>query len=299
MADLHEFPRIIGEADCRYGRMVYPKGDEFVGRALALYGEFSEGEAEIFKKAVRPGDMVVEAGANLGAHTVLLARLAASASGGGVLAFEPQPSMHRILCANLALNSVTNVKAENCGLGNRQETLHIPPLDYGSDYNFGGLPLDLVEEGEPVPVRRLDSYRLSKCDFIKIDVEGMEQRVLEGASNTIQEHRPLMYVENDRLDKSRGLIELLLSMDYALWWHLAPLYNPGNAVGNPRNVYPRSVSINMYCCPKERLGGWAGALAADLAEGAKGMVPVAGPDQVWRDVAWLEDGLPLNPGEPL
>jgi hypothetical protein len=123
----------------------------------------------------------------------------------------------------------------------------------------------------------------------------MEQRVLEGASNTIQEHRPLMYVENDRLSKSHGLIELLLSMDYALWWHLAPLYNPGNVAGNPLNVFPRSVSINMYCCPKEKLGGWAGA----LAEGAEGMFPVAGPDQVWRDVAWLEDGLPLNPGEPL
>jgi FkbM family methyltransferase len=226
---------------------------------------------------------------------VLLARLAASASGGGVLAFEPQPILHRILCANLALNSVTNVKAENCGLGNRQQTRHVPPLDYGANINFGGLPLDMFSEGEPVPVRRLDSYRLSKCDFIKIDVEGMEQQVLEGGSDTIQRLRPLMYVENDRKEKSHDLIELLLSMDYALWWHLAPLYNPGNLAGNAQNVFPEIVSVNMYCCPKEKLGGWEGG----LAEGAKGMVPVAGPDQDWRDVAKQVAGHPLNPGEPL
>jgi FkbM family methyltransferase len=283
VADLHNFPLIFGEANCRYGRLIYPKGDQYVGRSLALYGEFSESEAAIFKRAVKPGDTVVEAGANLGAHTVLLARLAGGAPGGGVLAFEPQPVLHQILCANLGLNSVTNVKAERCGLGNRQQTLHIPSLDYGADYNFGGLSLGLAEDGEPVPVRRLDSYRLSKCDFIKIDVEGMERQVLEGGSNTIQDLRPLMYVENDREAESRGLIELLLSMDYALWWHLAPLYNPGNVAGNAQNVFPGIVSINMYCCPKEKLSGWAGA----PVEGVEGMVSVAGPDQNWSEAAQM------------
>jgi FkbM family methyltransferase len=251
--------------------MVYPARDEYVGRSLALYGEFSEGEAEAFRRLVRAGDAVVEAGANIGAHTVLLARLAGR--DGAVLAFEPQRVLYQTLCANLALNNVANVMAERCGLGNRQQTLHVPALDYGSKHNFGGVSLDLVEAGEPVAVRRLDSYNLQRCDFIKVDVEGMEQQFLEGASNTVHALRPAMYVENDRREKSPDLIGLLLAMDYALWWHVTPLYSPGNFAGNAENVFGGTVSVNMLCLPRGRAGG---------APALPGMRPVGGPDDWWR-----------------
>ena len=278
LTDLYAFPPIYGATKCRYGQMVYPARDEYVGRSLALYGEFSEGEARVFSRLVRAGDVVVEAGANLGAHTVLLARLVGGAGSGAVLAFEPQPVLYQTLCANMALNNVVNVRAEKCGLGNRSQTLHIPVLDYGAKDNFGGLSLELVDEGEPVPVKRLDSYSLGKCAFIKIDVEGMEQQVLEGASNTIHSHRPVLYVENDRKEKSPGLIQLLLAMDYALWWHVTPLYNPNNFAGNKNNVFGGTVSINMLCVPKEKTGGEA----SEMRDMASGMVEVAGPDDWWR-----------------
>jgi len=284
LTDLYDFPEIIGEARCRYGRMVYPGRDWSVGRSLKFYGEFSEGEAAFFKKVVKPGDAVLEVGANLGAHTVLLARLAGR--DGAVLAFEPQPFLFQVLCANLALNSITNVRAEKCGLGNRSQTLHIPPLDYGQMYNFGGLSLELVKEGEPVPVKRLDSYGMGKCDFVKMDVEGMEQQVLEGGSDTFQRTRPPMYIENDREAKSRDLITLLLAMDYVLWWHITPLFNPDNVAGERANVWARTVSVNMLCVPKEKLD--------ELKWLSEGMTPVAGPDQWWRELAYTENGQPQD-----
>jgi FkbM family methyltransferase len=253
--------------------MVYPARDEYVGRSLSLYGEFSEGEAAIFKRLVKGGDVAVEVGANLGAHTVLLARLAGGS--GAVLAFEPQPMLYQTLCANMALNNITNVMAERCGLGNKSQTLHIPVLDYGAKHNFGGLSLDLVEDGEPVPIKRLDSYGLKSCSFIKIDVEGMEQQVLEGASSTVHALRPMMYIENDRREKSCGLIQLLLAMDYALWWHVTPLYSPGNFAGNRNNVFGGTVSINMLCAPNEKAGG-------AVTDMTSGMVRVEGPDDWWR-----------------
>jgi len=273
LADLYAFPAIYGTAECRYGRMVYPAGDKYVGGSLALYGEFSEGEAAVFKRLVKEGDLVVEAGANLGTHTVLLARLAGPK--GAVLAFEPQPMLHQALCANLALNSITNVMAERCGLGNRAQTLHIPVVDYGSKDNFGGIGLDLVEEGEPVQVRRLDSYGLGACSFIKIDVEGMERQVLEGASGTIQALRPMMYIENDRRGNSPELIELLRAMGYALWWHVTPLFRPDNFAGNKDNVFGGVASINMLCAPDEKVGD-------EVRSVASGMAQVAGPDDWWH-----------------
>jgi FkbM family methyltransferase len=253
--------------------MIYPAGDEYVGRSLALYGEFSEAESDVFKQIIEEGDSVVEVGANLGVHTVLLARLAGKT--GAVTAFEPQPALYQILCANLALNNISTVRAERCGLGNISQTLHIPALDYGAKFNFGGLSLDLVSQGEPVPIKRLDSYGLRRCSFLKIDVEGMELQVLEGASSTIHSLRPVMYVENDRKEKSHDLIQQLLTMGYALWWHVAPMYSPNNFLANKNNVFEGTVSANMLCAPIEMISDRVRGLTAE-------MTPVAGPDDWWH-----------------
>jgi len=68
--------------------MIYNKNDMYVGKSLELYGEFSEGEVDLFRQLVHQGDTVLEIGANLGAHTLVLAQLAGE--GGCVYAFEPQ-----------------------------------------------------------------------------------------------------------------------------------------------------------------------------------------------------------------
>src|SRR6476620_7891408 len=101
--------------DCRYGRMLYNINDTFVGRLLDRYGEYSEGEIDLFKQIVRPGDVVIEVGANIGAHTVWFARN--TWPGGAVIAFEPQRLVFQTLCANLALNDIVNalVYQQACG----------------------------------------------------------------------------------------------------------------------------------------------------------------------------------------
>jgi FkbM family methyltransferase len=267
------FPAIYGASKCRYGQMVYPARDEYIGRSLLLYGEFSEGEANLFKRLVNPGDIVLDVGANIGAHTVLFARLVGQA--GAVLAFEPQPVLFQTLCANLTLNNIVNVRAEKIGLGNKSQTLYIPILDYGSKIHFGGLSLDLVDEGIAIPVKRLDTFGVQQCALLKIDVEGMEHQVIEGGATTIYNLRPLLYVGNDRREKSPALIQLLLTMGYSLWWHVTPLYNENNFTENPDNVFGSTVSINMLCIPNEKIDDAKQELVADLT-------PVTGPTDWWR-----------------
>jgi len=270
---LSVFPPIYGANKCRYGQMIYPARDEYVGRSLALYGEFSQGETEIFKTLVNPDDIVIEVGANIGAHTVLLARIVGKA--GAVLAFEPQPVLFQTLCANLTINNIVNVRAERIGLGNKSQILHIPPLDYGAQLNFGGISLDLVDEGIAIPIKRLDSFVIPQCAFIKIDVEGMEHQVIEGAANTIYNLRPLMYVENDRKEKSPALIQLLLAMDYSLWWHVTPLFNKDNFAGNTNNIFGNTISINMLCIPNEKIDDGKRELTAEMPQ-------ITEPDDWWR-----------------
>ncbi len=100
---------------CRHGPMAYLRQDAYVGRSLDLYGEYGEDEQAVLAQMVRPGDVVVEAGANLGTHTVPLARKVGPS--GALIAFEPQRVVFQILCANVALNELTNVHAQNAAVG--------------------------------------------------------------------------------------------------------------------------------------------------------------------------------------
>ena len=67
--------------DFRYGKIMYNQLDQYVGKSLRLYGEFSQGEADVFDQIVKPGHIVVEAGANIGSHTIHLAQLAGDVAG--------------------------------------------------------------------------------------------------------------------------------------------------------------------------------------------------------------------------
>ena len=104
---------------------------------------------------------------------------------------------------------------------------------------------------EPVEIVPVDTLGLARCDLLKIDVEGMEGEVLAGATTTITRFRPVLYVENDREEKSAPLIERLLSLDYELFWHLPFLFNPENFFGQTANVFKGIVSINILGVPRE------------------------------------------------
>jgi FkbM family methyltransferase len=234
----------------RFGAMLYCICDEYVGRSLDLYGEFSVEEAELFGRMIKPGMAVLDVGAHIGVHTLCFA--AAVGPNGGVLAFEPQAFLHQILCANLLLNEIVNVRAIRGGIGQASGQAWIPPIDYGALGNFGGVSLQSARGAEAVSIASIDSLALAQCDFIKVDVEGMEEDVIAGATRTISKFKPFLYVENDRREQSAALIRRLAGLDYVSYWHLPRYYRPDNLYGNPVNVFGGMVSVNMVCVPKGR-----------------------------------------------
>ena len=249
--------------------MLYPSTDKYVGGSLDRYGEFCEGEAEMFAQLLSPGQVVIEVGANIGSHTVHLAKLVGDA--GLVIAFEPQRVIFQLLCANLALNDVLNTRAIQAASGEQPGTLRVPDIDYRApDSNFGGVSLVSATGDDQVPVLPLDSLQVASLRLLKVDVEGMELSVLLGGRATIQRHRPVIYVENDRPERSPALIAFLLGQGYDCWWHLPPLFNPNNFAANPENVFPGIVSINMLCLPCEQ--DWK----------IDGLRKVRGPEDRWN-----------------
>ncbi|HIP60545.1 MAG TPA: FkbM family methyltransferase, partial [Campylobacterales bacterium] len=167
---------------------------------------------------------------------------------GRVYAFEPQRIVFQTLCANMALNSISNVETFQVAVSDEEGFIMIPDFDYAKENNFGGIELDKFTKGVKVPKVKLDDFlELERLDFIKIDVEGMEQGVIEGAVLMIEKFKPILYVENDRMDKSESLIKCIKDLGYNIYAHNPRLFNPENYAKNPENIFGNIVSKNILC----------------------------------------------------
>ena len=254
-------------AATREGVMLFNRHDIYIGASLRLYGEYSHGEVQLFRQLVKPGMTVVEVGANIGAHTLPLSHMAEP---GAVLAFEPQRLVFQLLCANAALNSRANILPYAWAIGRTCGRIGVPLLSPTMAENFGGLALEGAQGDEQVELRTIDSLALDRLDFLKIDVEGMEQDVLLGAADSIRRHRPIIYLENDREDRSADLIRTLFAFDYRLFWHFPPLFRPDNFRGVTENIFDALVSANMLCIPQE--------VSINIVD----MPEVTDPAETWR-----------------
>lgn len=249
----------------RYGDVIYPADDIWIGRSFALYGEYSELETDVFKRLVKPGDTVIDAGANIGAHTLLLSKLVGDT--GSVVAFEPQRSVYYCLCGNLALNSISNVTALEVALGaeDSQATLSVYDAETGRTH------IGEHEESSSsatVQIMTIDGFNLNRVDFIKGDVEGFEGQMVLGAKETIARDRPIMYLETSHA--GTALVDQMRALGYDLWHHRPRMFNPDNFNHNPAdtfllpvddqiNTFGVIVSENMLCVPSER--GFASTIA--------------------------------------
>lgn len=253
---------------CRHGTFMFLPNDKYVGRALDKYGEFSEAETQLFRQMIIPGATVLEVGANLGAHTVFLAK--AVGPNGKLLAFEPQRVLYQLMTGNIAINGLHHVDTYNAAVGRENGTLKIPQLDYSASRNFGGVSIDNCDAGDPIRLMTVDSLELLDCHFMKVDVEGMEGDVIAGAEQTLHRCRPILYIENDRRQKSAALISQLFALDYRLYWHLPRMFNADNYFEDTENIFGDIVSVNMLC------------LHASQSHAVKGLVEITNPEDDWR-----------------
>jgi hypothetical protein len=224
---------------CRHGWMLCD--GPVIGKCLELYGEYSEGEVDCMRRYVRPGDTVVDVGANIGSLTLPLAHMVGEA--GSVYAIESRPENFNLLCANLALNALQQVRPLNV-------FVRADP-GFGTDGLFGH---SFVGNRWPPTFMALDDLGLEACALIKIDVDGGELQVLRSGAQLIRRTRPVLYFENDQKEKSRPLLQHAMDLGYELYWHFAPFFRPDNFRGNPQNVWaPRHmVSPMVLGLPSEK-----------------------------------------------
>jgi FkbM family methyltransferase len=164
--------------------------DEGVTRPILLHGTFEAAETALVRRVVDAGMTVIDIGANIGYYSVLASRLVGAR--GRVFALEPEPNNRALLSKNLAENGCRNVSVSSCAVSNRSATAQL----YTDKSNFGNPSLEarnVVERASAVAVETttLDDFVVREVrgpvDFIKIDVQGAEGLVLQGAERVLSQ----------------------------------------------------------------------------------------------------------------
>jgi FkbM family methyltransferase len=218
-----------------------------IGHDILNYSQFGFKEIQmgidlLAKSRKRNGEgvLALDCGANIGVLSIEWARF--MQNWGSVLCFEPQEKIYYALCGNLILNNCMNTKALNVAVGAKTEIIKIPFLDHSKSANFGGFELknknhedigqeiDFEKNVVDIQQIRIDDLNLQRLDLLKIDVEGMEMEVLEGAKDTIKQYRPFLIVEIFKSDisKIKNFFELI---NY--------------------DIYYKEKEINIIACPSE------------------------------------------------
>lgn len=241
---------MIKQVKARHGTFNIFEDDIFVSRCLEMYGEWSEGEMKIYNHFISKDDIVVEIGSHIGAFTVPLSKIAKA-----VYTFEPQRTVYQVLNSNLILNQCHNVYSYMMAVGKENEISYFKEVDYEAGttkqgFNSGAISLQHIEtrtDGYPCHKVRLDDFlpNDTKIGFMKVDAEGMEIDVLEGASYLIKKNKPILYLESNL--GAMDIINKVKSMGYRVFEHKPLGWSPNNFNNNQTQILkPREGGIYDY-----------------------------------------------------
>lgn len=244
-------------ADCRHGRFAFLRNDNIIGRSLRLYGEWAEAEIALARVFLRPGDRVVDVGANIGTHSIAYGRLVGAS--GEVISCEPHPYMFALLARNTEENSPSRVRLLEMAIGATSGTLWMDLPAQEASLNFGSLQATETSQGADaaatrVPVARecLDNLDLGSVRLLKMDVEGSEIHVLQGASQLLSIHRPIVMAESNTAAHSWPVVQTLQSHDYEIFMHYAPSFHAGNFRGEQANIFGPCGEATLVGIPREQ-----------------------------------------------
>ena len=178
---------------------------ELLDRSRYLYGMHEYVSSSVFVAHISAGSLVLDVGANIGEYAVLAARTTGEL--GQVIAYEPNPEARTRLASNVRLNRLSNVEISSDALGvqDGEAVLRVP----GNVSGLGTLREGASGSEHKVRVRRLDSLLrerdISRLGTMKVDVEGLELQVFQGAQRTIAAARPwILYECASELFEHRG-----------------------------------------------------------------------------------------------
>ena len=163
---------------------------DIIQRSL-LHGVFFE-QMELFalKALARPGGTIIDAGANIGNHTIFFSKLIGADR---VIPFECNPKAIDLLTRNIRINKCDNIDMGFLGIGLAEEK-GTGSISQSKTNNLGATRFKQDPNGM-ITFDTIDAFELDNVSLIKIDCEGMDISVIRGASKTIEKKQPVLFFE--------------------------------------------------------------------------------------------------------
>lgn len=197
-------------AKLKSGRPLYVDLRSGIGRGIFVKGEFDPSVFSEIANRLSPGAIFLDIGANIGCYS--MQALDNVGTTGQVFAFEIDPRPLRCLRKSKSQFKLQNLHISQVALG---RTNGSALLDKNSE--CGNSRVSLRGKGIPVPMMSLDSWikgqKIERIDVVKIDVEGFEYEVLQGARAMVDRFRPCLVIEADDslLSKNDASVHLIKS----------------------------------------------------------------------------------------
>jgi len=164
-----------------YEMLVFANED--VGRQIWLFGRYEEDESYFFANHIRPTDICFDVGGNLGYFSLLMARFAVQ---GSVHVFEPIPVNAALITVNAQLNRIQNMYVNNVAVGDHEASVEFSVSIDSAYSSMHATGRRAEQQSISVPMVTLDNYlcsaSLDRVDVMKVDVEGAEALVVQGAT---------------------------------------------------------------------------------------------------------------------
>jgi FkbM family methyltransferase len=218
--------------ETQFGKIIININDQIIGKSFLNQKYWGLQDIEVISKMIefkcKKKNKIVfyDVGANIGTHSIALSNIFKNKI--VIKAFEAQSNIYEMFNQAIKINNLDNIKLYHNAVSNKNhEIIKVDLPDYSKNNNFGGLELfkpsqnsdnnQMQKSGifEDVKTIKLDIFD-EEVDFIKIDVEGMENLVLEGSKNLIVNHRPFLFMEllKSKLDE---ITEFFKQKDYTIY----------------------------------------------------------------------------------
>lgn len=215
--------------DCTvaYGlNFLFPERDSAVGACLRRHGEFARPELDFLIEHAEEDGVLLDVGANIGAMALPFAR---ARPRWRVLAVEAHRGLHGLLAANALNNRLYNVETLHAAAGAAKGLAEFPATSLADKANFGSLGFGLAaERTEAVRMLTLDEIAPADTRLVKIDVEGFEPAVLEGAEALLARRSAIWLAEASiqNPDSAAKVITIFKEAGYGVFWFYAPFATP-------------------------------------------------------------------------
>ncbi len=189
-----------------------PAKDNGVENSIYIKGTYEKGTLDIIGKILKKGDVFIDIGANIGLMSIFSSYKVGE--NGQVISFEPNPETRKILEENIVLNSINNIKIEPYALSNtKRESKIYDNFDVNRGASSLIKPSTVTQSYDVIEIPFSEYFgNDSKIDLIKIDVEGYELKVLEGAKEFLIncKNPPILIIEFSLLRENSFGNELFL-----------------------------------------------------------------------------------------